>query len=289
MKIVLRLLTLSTLLGMLFFSNPLMAQVPETVKTEASEPDEDRPLDDIVEKRIVDERRVLAYQPLREADVMWEKRVWRVIDIREKMNLPFAYPEMPFFTILMDAAVNGDITVYSTEDDKFSARIQPDEVATMGATVDTVITFDPETYEEQIQVVRNELNPEDVKHFRVKEVWFFDEETSTLQVRVLGVAPLIDVKDENGNFRYEKPMFWAYYPECRETLARHKVFNQGNDATPITWEDLFEMRFFSSYIYKASNVHDFRLQDVYTGVDLLLEADKIKQEIFNYEHDLWSY
>ena len=77
MKIVLRLLTLSTLLGMLFFSNPLMAQVPETVKTEASEPDEDRPLDDIVEKRIVDERRVLAYQPLREADVMWEKRVWR--------------------------------------------------------------------------------------------------------------------------------------------------------------------------------------------------------------------
>ena len=114
MKIVLRLLTLSTLLGMLFFSNPLMAQVPETVKTEASEPDEDRPLDDIVEKRIVDERRVLAYQPLREADVMWEKRVWRVIDIREKMNLPFAYPEMPFFTILMDAAVNGDITVYST-------------------------------------------------------------------------------------------------------------------------------------------------------------------------------
>ncbi|MEM9919549.1 MAG: gliding motility protein GldN [Bacteroidota bacterium] len=274
---------------MFFAANPLMAQIPETVKTEASEPDGDGPVDDIVEKRMIDERRVLPYQPLREADIFWEKRIWRVIDIREKMNLPFAYPEMPFFTILMDAAINGDISVFSTEDDKFSSKIEPNEVASMGATVDTVITFDPETYEEQIQVVRNELNPEDVKRFRLKEVWFFDEETSTLQVRILGIAPLIDVKDDNGNFKYEKPMFWVYYPECREIMARHKVFMAGNDASLITWEDLFEMRFFSSYIYKESNVHNIRLQDYLSGVDLLLEADKIKREIFNFEHDLWSF
>jgi gliding motility associated protien GldN len=159
----------------------------------------------------------------------------------------------------------------------------------MGATIDTVITFDPETYEEQLQIVRNELNPEDVMRFRIKEVWFFDEETSMLQVRILGIAPLIDVKDDNGNFKYEKPMFWVYYPECREVLSRHQVFNVGNDASPNSWEDLLEMRYFSSYIYKQSNVHDFRLQDYLTGVDLLLEADKIKQEIFNFEHDLWSY
>lgn len=288
MKITLKLICLS-LFALIAAYNPVQAQIPETVKTEASEPDGDRPIDDIVEKRMIDERRVLPYQPLREADIFWEKRIWRVIDIREKMNLPFAYPEMPFFQILMSAAVNGDISVYSTEDDKFTNKLQPNEVASMGATVDTVITFDPETYEENIQIVRNELNPEDVKRFRVKEVWFFDEETSTLQVRILGIAPLIDVKDDNGNFKYEKPMFWAYYPECREIMARHKVFMPGNDAAPITWEDLFEMRFFSSYIYKESNVHDLRLQDYLTGVDLLLEADKIKKEIFNYEHDLWSY
>lgn len=290
MKISLKLIPMFLLLSMFFVNvQTAEAQVPETVKTEASEPDEDRPIDDIVEKRMVDERRVLAYQPLREADIFWEKRIWRVIDIREKMNLPFAYPEMPFFTILMDAAINGDISVYDTEDDKFSNKIESGEVASMGANVDTVITFDPETYEEQIQVVRNELNPEDVKRFRVKEVWFFDEETSTLQVRILGIAPLIDVKDDNGNFKYEKPMFWVYYPECREILARQKVFMEGNDASLITWEDLFEMRYFSSYIYKESNVHDLRLQDYLSGVDLLLEADKIKKEIFNYEHDLWSY
>ncbi|MFT4758466.1 MAG: gliding motility associated protein GldN [Paraglaciecola sp.] len=244
------------------------------------------PLDGLVERS---SRRILPYEHVREADIMWEKRIWRVIDIREKMNLPFGYPERPFFSILMDATTDGSLTAYSTEDDKFTSPLTPEEVASMGATVDTVITFDPETYEEQIQVVRNDLNPEDVKRFRMKEIWFFDEETSTMQVRILGLAPLIDVKDENGNFRYEKPMFWIYYPEARATLAEERVFNPGNDASPNTWEDLLEMRFFASYIYKESNVLNRRLQDYLSGVDLLLEADKIKQSIFNYEHDLWSY
>ncbi len=288
MKIALKLLSL-TLLVLLSFSDTAFAQLPEGVITESTDLDADRPLDDITEKTNVIEKRILPYDHIREADIFWEKRIWRVIDIREKMNLPFAYPERPLFTILMDAAMENEIKVYSTEDDKFSNRIEPDEVASMGARVDTVITFDPETYEEQIQIVRNELNPEDVKRFRLKEVWFFDEESSTMQVRILGIAPLIDVKDDNGNFRYEQPMFWVYYPDARSVLARELVFNAGNDASPNSWEDLFEARFFSSYIYKESNVYDRKLADYLSGVDVLLEADNIKNEIFNFEHDLWSY
>ncbi len=286
MKLALKLFGLVLMLAVCNLAN---AQEPENILTESSDPDAGKPLDDIVDKRLTNEKRLLAYDHVREADIFWEKRIWRVIDIREKMNLPFAYPERPFFSILMDAAINSEITVYSTEDDKFSASLTPSEVATMGATIDTVITFDPETYEEQLQVVRNDINPEDVKRFRLKEVWFFDEETSTLQVRILGIAPLVDKTDENGNFLYEKPMFWVYYPEAREILSRERVFNIGNDASPITWEDLLEMRYFASYIYKESNVRDRRIQDYLTGIDLLLEADKIKQEIFNFEHDLWSY
>jgi len=290
MKITLKLLGLSLL--MFCLAGPAMAQVPDNIMLEDIEDvDEnaDTPLDDIVEKRTTMEKRVLPYDHIREADLFWEKRIWRVIDVREKMNLSFSYPERPFFTILMDAAESGEITVYGTEDDKFTAPLTSDEVASMGASVDTVTTFDPVTYEEKIQIVTNEINPEDIKRFRLKEIWFFDEETSTLQVRILGIAPLQDVKDENGNFKYEKAMFWVYYPAARELLARERVFNYGNDASPMSWEDLMEMRFFASYIYKESNVFDQRLQDYLSGVDLLMEGKKIEAEIFNFEHDLWSY
>ena len=165
----------------------LLAQDPEQieVKTEEVIDDEpsDAPLDDVVKKDIMAERRVLAYQPIRESDVFWEKRIWRIIDVREKMNLPFAYPEDPFFKILSDAATKGDLPVYSTDEDgaKFKKRLSTDDVLSMLSKADTVVTFDPETYEEKVQIVRNDINWEDVKRFRIKEVWFFDKGASMLR------------------------------------------------------------------------------------------------------------
>lgn len=290
MKIALKILGFGIFLATLCaFPASVDAQIPENILTESSDPNVDTPLDDIVEKRMTLDHRVLPYSHVRESDIFWEKRIWRVIDVREKMNKPFSYPERPFFSIIMDAAINGEITVYSTEDDKFTAPLTPQEVASKGASIDTIITFDPETYEEQIQIVTNDLNPEDVKRYRLKEIWFFDKESSTLQVRILGIAPIIDVTDDNGNWLYEQPVFWVYYPDAREMMAKERVFNYGNDASPMTWEDLMEMRFFASYIYKESNVHDRRLQDYLSGVDLLLESEKIRQTIFNFESDLWSF
>ncbi len=285
-----------TCLSLLLFTTgtALLAQDPEEieVKTEVSEPDDfgEAPLDDVVKKEVMLERRVLAYQPIRESDIFWEKRVWRIIDVREKMNLPFAYPEEPFFRILSDAAANGEMPVYSVDDDKFTKRLSTDDVLSMLSKTDTIVTFDPETYEEKVQIVRNDINWADVKRFRIKEIWFFDKETSTLQVRILGLAPLIDVKDSEGNFRYEKAMFWVYYPQARELFARHRVFTLGgNTNATVSWEDLFEMRYFASFVIKESNVYDRRIEDYARGVDALWESDRIKNAIFNFEHDLWQY
>ncbi len=246
-------------------------------------------LDDIVERRLISERRTLAYQPLREADIFWERRIWRVIDVREKMNQPFSYPEEPLFKIFESAALTGDIALYSTEDDRFSTELSLEEIQATLYKRDTVEIMDPETLQPTLKIVDDMINVEDIKRFRVKETWFFDENTGQMRVRILGIAPLIEVFDDNDNFKFEKALFWIHYPSCRDLLAQHKVFNPLNDSSLMTWEDLFEMRFFSSYIYKASNVRGDRIQDYKEGLDQLLEADKIKEELFNFEHDLWTY
>lgn len=258
--------------------------------TESGNIDKPSPRDHVYDQHIIEERGILNYDHIREADVLWEKRIWRIIDVREKMNLPFSYPEQPFIKILLTAAENNDIDVYSTTDDKFTSRFTEEEMAQLGGTVDTIITFDPVTYEEKQEIVRNDLNPEDIKRFRLKEVWFFDEETSSLQVRILGIAPIRDKYDNEGNFLFEFPMFWAYYPQLRPILAQHKAFNELNPSSNRSWENIFEMRFFSSYIIKESNVHDNRIKDYKTAPgDILREAERIEQSIFNFEHDLWSY
>ncbi|MBN8683028.1 MAG: gliding motility protein GldN [Chitinophagales bacterium] len=279
---------------MLFSGTAVLAQDPEEieVRTEEITPEEESeaPVDGVVRKEIMGERRVLPYQPVRESDIMWEKYIWRIVDVREKMNLPFVYPEDPFFKILSDAASKGDLPVYATDNDKFTKRMSTDDVLSMLSKTDTVVTFDPETYEEKIKIVHNDINWEDVKRYRLKEVWFFDKETSTMQVRILGIAPLIDVKDNDGNFRFERPMFWVYYPQARELMAQHRVFAAGgNTNATVSWEDYMEMRFFASFIYKESNVYDRRLENYLQGVDLLMQSDKIKNDLFNREHDLWQY
>lgn len=280
------------LCGVLLAANFAFAQLPDPVPASSDYPlfANDAPLDDITERTVISDRRVLQYAPIRESDIMWEKRLWRVIDTREKMNLSFVSPVSPLFTILSEAATNGDLTVYSTENDHFTKPLSSEDVRAMLYKRDTIVVFDPDTYEEQVTVVENQLNWEDVRRFRLKEVWFFDTRTSTLRVRILGIAPMVDVKDDQGNFRFEKPLFWVYYPSARKLLAGKKaVIPNGNIASTISWEDLLEMRYFSSYIIKEDNVLDRRLEDYLSGVDLLLKSQQIEDELFNREQDMWSY
>jgi gliding motility associated protien GldN len=270
---------------------PLSAQTIDMLQTESGPADGlPNPIDDVVESSITAKKRVLPYDQPREADIFWKKRIWRVIDVREKMNLPFAYPKRPFVTILLEAINNKEKPLRIFQDEEFKTRLDTSAVNGLLFKIDTVMITDPVTYDTKQQIIRSNVNiTEDVQRIRVKEIWFFDKESSTMQVRILGIAPVLPIKTSTGDKVGENVLFWIYYPDARETLAREKIFNDANDGAPMTWEDVFEMRYFSSYIYKASNVKDLRLQDQYTGRDLLLEADKIKQEIFNLEHDLWTY
>ena len=282
-------------------SSVLMAQRPassddrNTISlpgADQPDPSEDQflaPVNDIVEKRMIVERKILDYEDVREADIMWQKRIWRVLDVREKINLPFANPERPLITIFMEAGVNGDIQLYDPIDDKFSNPLAEADLSGLGGGIDTVEQIDEDFNVTYVPVERM-FDPTTVRRFRIQEVWFFDKESSTMNARILGIAPLKDQFDENGNFLYELPMFWVYYPAARQMLANEMAFVNGNDAAVRSWEDVFEARYFNSYIIQESNVLDRRIEDYLTsGRERLLEAERIKHEIFNFEQDLWSY
>lgn len=277
-------LTLILMVGFLVAT----AQRPENILTEASEPgDSSIFMDDIVVRHTIKDQRVLPYENLREADVPWQKKIWQVIDVREKLNQQFVYPKNPLFKILNDAATQGLVAAFADED--FKKILPPADVEGMMVQIDTVPVVDPVTFETTYKPVRNELSAENIKFFRIKEVWYFDREASRMKVRILGISPvrerIIAGKAE------DQPMYWMYYPQIREVLAKEQAYNDFNDAAPLSWDDIFEMRRFASYIFKETNVQDLRLKDMFptNGVARLRESDKIKNKLFNFEHDLWEY
>jgi len=225
---------------------------------------------------------------INERDVFWEKRIWRELDLRERMNHHFSYIKEPLINIILKEAKEGNITLYSNIDDQFSTELTTYELDCMAGSYDTVNVYDAENYTEKFVVVHNEFNPEHVIRYRIKEVWYFDSRLSKMNVRILGIAPIMARFDESGKLIGEVPMFWIYYPNVREVFTDYRVFSPHNDAQRISWDDVFQIRYFASLIVKESNVHDRRIKDYKEGVQALYEADNIHNSMFNYEQDMWE-
>ena len=265
-------------------------------------------MDGAFEKNISD-RTPLVYEFLRADDALFTERVWREIDIREKMNQVFRYKsednngDQRFITILVksirDSLRKGVAMAYSADDDRFTTPLDSaafEKVLTGGNACDTQAVYnlnDPTKIDKYV-VNCNGLNPDDIVKFRLKEDWVFDRESSRMFCRIIGIAPLktipsLDKKTERG----AQAMFWVYYPSIRPMLAKYEVYNPKNmGQSRMTWEELFESRMFSSYIVKSTldnPQNKFIRNYVKDPILALLEGDNIKEKIFNYEQDLWSY
>jgi len=239
-------------------------------------------------------RRVVPYTHVREQDVMWHRRIWREIDLREKINHPLYYPitkindRKSLFDVMKDAIMEGTITAFDEADDEFTVQLTISQaIAKMGDS--TEIFVENEFAELVPTLTYKETASIDVIKYQIKEDWFFDRERSIMDVRIMGISPIVSVLDENGDFKGLKRLFWVYFPEARYVFANYDVFNRQNDAERRTFEDIFWKRMFNSYIIKRSNVYERGLIDYKLGIDLLLEADQIKEEIFNMEHDVWHF
>jgi len=281
-----RLLTIAALAALM--CNPVDAQV-QTV------------LDGAYVKETNLTKRVVPYPSLREADVMYVRRIWQDIDLRQKINQMFYFPVEPiedrknlFDVVRYALEVEGSLTAYGTgpagKDDEFHYPLSASQVDSMLNPVVIIPQFDPVTGEVIGSMeAQTTINSQDIVRYRVKEDWVWDRQRSQRQVRIIGIAPIIEKKDDEGNSQGLAPLFWLYYPECRYVFANAECYNYENDAQRRTFEEIFQKRYFSSYIIKETNVFDRSINDYAHGLDALLESERIKDELFTIEHDLWHY
>mgnify|MGYP006295032021 CR=1 FL=1 len=257
----------------------------------------DSPRDGIYDKIHVAEKKPIPYTPVREADVAWKKRIWRTMDLRQKINQPFYYPKKQkkewknLMAVIMDALREGSITAYDPGDDQFLVPLTYQEIENEFTSIDTIPIMDPENPERilKMDIVKDEFDPSTVERINIKEDWFFDRQRSVMDVRILGLCPVQNIYDENGNKIGIEEMFWIYFPEARPVFAQAIVFNRHNGAERRTFDELFWKRMFGSYVYKEENVHDRTIQDYAAGMDALMEAERIKHELFEFEHALWEF
>lgn len=259
---------------------------------------------EIYTREHIPNKQPVPYEYIREADVMWSKIVYRMIDLRQKQNLPLYYPTKPiggrmsFIDLVLYGVDNEGVRAFSTNDpvNEFTAQMTLDEInSAFDAGLDTLKTTDPLTGELVFMPIERPRKTDEVKKLLVKEKWFFDKNHSVMKVRIIGVCPIrtyyrLDDQGMPTDDFEQKQVMWVYFPEIRPLLANHEVYNRFNDSQRISFDDFFMQRRFASHIFAVSNVYNNRWINSYTlGVDALLESEKLKEWLFNMEHDLWEY
>ncbi|MBI3883934.1 MAG: gliding motility protein GldN [Sphingobacteriales bacterium] len=258
--------------------------------------------EEAVDTKSIRDRVPLVYEDLRVDDAVYRHKIWREIDAREKMNLPFRYSadensgNQRFISILLQAIQDSAVTVFSNIDDRFTTPMTRGDVAKIiGGDEIEVPIIDSNGIQTGVKKTRPEINLDSFYRFRIKEQVIFDKESSRLFWRILGIAPVKNIITSQGINLGQTELFWVYYPDMRPVFAKYDVFNGKNFGSRQSWEELFESRMFTGRIIKSTmdNPFDLPLKAVSglsdNTVFQLLEGERIKEKIFNYEQDLWSY
>lgn len=268
---------------------------------------------EVYTKEHIPKKDPVPYPFVREEDVFYEKTVWRMLNLREKMNQPLYYPTTPIgdrksltqtlLDILKDPLPGHQVYAYvpNMVGYEFEQPMSIEDIfKSIGADTIREPVFDSTIMDFTMQITAVNTSLDAVSRIMLKEKWFFDKRYSTMQVRIIGICPIkVSLREIENPITGEitqtgevskQPLFWVYYPEVRYYLAKQEAFNPMNDAQRISFDDLLTQRRFSGWIYRESNVQDNRnVTDYAKGMDALFEAERLKNELFIFEHDLWEY
>ena len=254
---------------------------------------------------ISDNDKPLPYGYVHDRDVLMGKTTWEIIDLDERINFPMYYPidsanigkdRRSLYDVLTKAMRDGKLTEVYT-DSYFNTKKTMKDIS---ASLTRIDTTDPgrEQYNAGIKIdeqyiVRTDLGAIDVSDYKIKGYWYFDKRQSELKYRLLGLCPVTpDVYTVGKEEQDYIELFWIYFPAAREILHEAKAFNDRNSAMPITFDHLLNSRRFNAVIYKEENVYGDRQIDEYMKENSqmqLLESERVKDKIRDFEQDMWNY
>lgn len=253
----------------------------------------------------LDNDKPLEYGYVDDRDILYSRMIWEKIVLDERINFPLYYPidtnnigrnRRSLFDVLMTSVKNGDIeNIY--DDSYFTTKRTLKDIEGALKMVDTTelgieqINAGEELSAEYINT--REITAADIVEYHIKGLWYFDKRLSELRYRLLGIAPVApDVNFIDTDESDLVPLFWVFFPDAREVLHKAKSFNGKNSAMPISFDHLLNSRRFNGYVFREENIQGDRAISEYINNNALmqlLESDRIKEKIRDFEQDMWSY
>jgi len=254
---------------------------------------------------LMDNDKPLEYGYVDDRDILYSRVVWEKVVLDERVNFPLYYPidtnnigknRRSLFDVLMKAVKNGDIeNIY--DDSYFTTKRTLKDIEASMVLIDTTeLGIEQYNAGEEISreyINKREITAADVMEYHIKGMYYFDKRQGELKYRLLGISPVVpDVNFIDSEDQDLVPLFWVFFPDAREVLHVAKAFNEKNSSIPISFDHLLNSRRFGGYIFKEENVQGDRSIHEYVSDNALmqlLESDRVKEKIRNFEQDMWTY
>ncbi len=236
----------------------------------------------------------IALPVIREADVMWAKDIWRIVDLNERQNFPFYFQiekrpnQLNLFNVLLAGIDSNKITAYKSDDLIWNDTLTKKQVFNKVVLSDSINVYYADEFGNEYvktQFMSDTLGGEYIVQYWIKEKWFFDKQRSVMDVRIIAICPVkYDVSKE-----LLIPLFWINYSDARNWLSQYQTINSKNISEQRTFDELFIKRKFVSVIKKESNMYDREIEEYVNNVkEFLQESERIKEFIRSFEADRWE-
>ncbi|WP_311949242.1 type IX secretion system ring protein PorN/GldN [Mucilaginibacter terrae] len=267
------------------------------------------PMDGFFKSEMFNNAKAYNYPAISSRDARFYKRIWRDIDVNDPKNALFNVPGATLAEIVLEGLRTGKITAYepsaTNNDSTFAKRINVLNALSRFQDSTMVDQFDANGNKIGSKMVLNDFNPASITKFRTKEDIYFDKKRSMVVTRIIGIAPLKAIS-AGGSIVGEAPVFWLYFPQCRDFFATKDVSDPDRNLYDTSLDDIFLQKRYTSTIVRetGSNTQRTTAQiasatgvlpgataaDVINGEqDKTAKSKSIESKIQNFKAKTWSY
>ncbi|BDD07944.1 hypothetical protein FUAX_03760 [Fulvitalea axinellae] len=216
--------------------------------------------------------------PISKHDQLYNKRIWRRMDLREKINQPFFSKNKEITKFLMDRVKDGSLVPYYSDSlDAEMSQVDFQKRITQKGT-------------------ENEFYPDEFTVLEIVEDLIFDKKRSRqyFDVQVIGMWQLASVVDDPELRPYDTPIAYFRYKDLEKLFRDNPEdamwYNRNNAAGHLNFADAILLRLFHARITKVDNPDNLEIEDIAPNPQqALFASQEAEYKLMEMEHDLWEY
>lgn len=239
--------------------------------------------------------------PIPYSNILIKKRIWRHIDLREKLNRPLSPYKKELARFITEGVRKGELIPYKDEEFKQpmskeafieNLAIPEEEDSYGGDALDFAEGWGDEPAKKKAKKKEKEyFAPSEVTILEVMEDLIFDKVRS-VQVYDIQSIKLIIPADKFDTGLYREVAIFRYKDLAPYLDQKNAAWlNVKNNAGNIKITSAFALRSFSSKIYKIENPNDHTVADIYnhSAKAAALASQELEEMLLEEEFSLWEH